>query len=87
MKNNENNYYNFGNLWKRHVDVPIIDIRDETDAVVNIYKMEVPEQNLVNKSDENSDGEQNENESEESTNISMVDLKNIIKQELASENI
>jgi hypothetical protein len=45
------------------------------------------EQNLVNKSDENSDGEQNENESEESTNISMVDLKSIIKQELASENI
>jgi hypothetical protein len=45
------------------------------------------EQNLVNKSHENSDGEQNENESEESTNISMVDLKSIIKQELASENI
>ncbi len=45
------------------------------------------EQNLVNKSDENSEGEQNENESEESTNISMVDLKSIIKKELASENI
>jgi len=46
------------------------------------------EQTMIVKSNEDLDGEQqNETESEESANLSTLDLKSMIKQELASESI